>query len=83
MLLSLPFLFPQTSISFGAEEPIYDPVTVAEKKASAELSRRIYEALQLLDSARDLQAKGEFAQALDYFTQVTISNINSDTKTYK
>lgn len=70
LLLSLPLIITPNSIAFAVDEPIFDPVTVPEKRASAELSRRVSEAIRLLNLARDLQARGEFSQALEYFTKV-------------
>uniref|UniRef100_A0A0E0MKF7 Tetratricopeptide repeat protein n=1 Tax=Oryza punctata TaxID=4537 RepID=A0A0E0MKF7_ORYPU len=48
----------------------YDPVTSAERAASASVSRRVGEAVRLLDLGRDLQARGEFTAALASFTAV-------------
>ncbi|KAF2284442.1 hypothetical protein P3X46_012990 [Hevea brasiliensis] len=48
----------------------YDPVNRAEKEASATLSRRISEAIDLLEKGREFQAQGDFIDALLYFTQV-------------
>ncbi|EEC68975.1 hypothetical protein OsI_37724 [Oryza sativa Indica Group] len=48
----------------------YDPVTAAERAASASVSRRVGEAVRLLDLGRDLQARGEFPAALASFTAV-------------
>nr|DAD22682.1 TPA_asm: hypothetical protein HUJ06_024145 [Nelumbo nucifera] len=48
----------------------FEPVSPAEKDASNALSRRIFEAVQLLDKGRELQAQGDFNQALEYFTTV-------------
>ncbi|KAJ6820043.1 uncharacterized protein M6B38_399040 [Iris pallida] len=74
VLLSLPLstllLAPKSFAAAGDEEPAFDPVTAAERNASDTLSLRVTEAVRLLDLARELQAKGEFAQALDCFTQV-------------
>ncbi|KAJ8490938.1 hypothetical protein OPV22_012659 [Ensete ventricosum] len=53
-----------------AAGPSFDPVTDREREASADLSRRVSDAIRLLDLARDLQAKGDYSQALDYFTLV-------------
>ncbi|KAG6517135.1 hypothetical protein ZIOFF_020515 [Zingiber officinale] len=50
--------------------PPFDPVTQRERNASASLSLRISDAVRLLDLARDLQAKGDYSRALDYFTLV-------------
>lgn len=74
LLLSLPLstlLLAPKSYAAGADEELtFDPVTSAERNASNTLSIRVTEAVRLLDLARELQAKGEFGQALDYFTQV-------------
>ncbi|KAM0910096.1 hypothetical protein ACQ4PT_014391 [Festuca glaucescens] len=48
----------------------YDPVTQAERAASAAVSLRVGEAVRLLDLGRDLQARGEFPEALASFTAV-------------
>ncbi|XP_018685907.2 uncharacterized protein LOC103994722 isoform X1 [Musa acuminata AAA Group] len=41
-----------------AAGPSFDPVTDREREASAVVSRRVSDAIRLLDLARDLQAKG-------------------------
>ncbi|KAH8507613.1 hypothetical protein H0E87_009962 [Populus deltoides] len=46
----------------------YDPVSQAEKEASAAISRRVSEAVELLEKGRELQARGDFNEALLYFT---------------
>ncbi|XP_074558085.1 uncharacterized protein LOC141813981 [Curcuma longa] len=56
--------------SAAAAAPPFDPVTERERNASASLSLRISDAVRLLDLARDLQAKGDYSRALDYFTLV-------------
>lgn len=56
-----------------AAGPSFDPVTDREREASAVVSRRVSDAIRLLDLARDLQAKGDYSQALDYFTLVRFS----------
>ncbi|KAL3591474.1 hypothetical protein D5086_010114 [Populus alba] len=48
----------------------YDPVSQAEKEASAAISRRVSEAVDLLEKGRELQAQGDFNEALLYFTQM-------------
>ncbi|KAG7011116.1 hypothetical protein SDJN02_27914 [Cucurbita argyrosperma subsp. argyrosperma] len=48
----------------------FDPVSRSEREASAAISRRVSEAVELLDKGRELQALGDFNQALLYFTQV-------------
>ncbi|KAJ3671620.1 hypothetical protein LUZ60_007699 [Juncus effusus] len=65
-LFSLP-LSVQISAAAAAE---FDPVSEYEKKASADVSRRVGEAVGLLELARDFQAKGDFPQALLFFTQL-------------
>ncbi|WOL00881.1 hypothetical protein Cni_G09594 [Canna indica] len=50
--------------------PPFDPVTNRERSASAALSQRVEDAVRFLDLARDLQAKGDYPRALDYFTLV-------------
>ncbi|XP_020598999.1 uncharacterized protein LOC110038482 [Phalaenopsis equestris] len=72
LFLSLPMSALLFLHSNSAADPSsgFDPVTDAEKDASSALSRRIGEAVRLLDLAREFQAKGEFSRALDYFTQI-------------
>ncbi|KAF5457854.1 hypothetical protein F2P56_021931 [Juglans regia] len=48
----------------------FDPVSPVEREASSLIARRVSEAVELLDKGRELQAKGDFNQALLYFTQV-------------
>ncbi|KAB5548256.1 hypothetical protein DKX38_011662 [Salix brachista] len=48
----------------------FDPVSQAEKEASAAISRRVSEAIELLEKGRELQAQGDFNEALLYFTQL-------------
>ncbi|KAG5241905.1 hypothetical protein OIU77_002797 [Salix suchowensis] len=48
----------------------FDPVSQAEKEASAAISRRVSEAIELLEKGRELQAQGDFNEALLYFTQM-------------
>ncbi|XP_023512389.1 uncharacterized protein LOC111777156 [Cucurbita pepo subsp. pepo] len=55
--------------SCGALES-FDPVSRSEREASAAISRRVSEAVELLDKGRELQALGDFDHALLYFTQV-------------
>ncbi|KAL9393424.1 hypothetical protein Peur_012709 [Populus x canadensis] len=50
----------------------YDPVSQAEKEASASISRRVSEAVELLEKGRELQARGDFNEALLYFTLVMV-----------
>ncbi|KAL5820857.1 hypothetical protein ACOSQ3_022739 [Xanthoceras sorbifolium] len=59
-----------TPTSGNAFAASYDPVSPAERDASAVLSRRVSEALELLEKGRELQALGDFTKALDYFTLV-------------
>ncbi|WCJ37745.1 hypothetical protein M5689_018851 [Euphorbia peplus] len=79
LVLSLPlcasfsFCSPLLVSSFSPLEAIadsYEPVTQAEREASAILSLRISEALNLLEKGKDLQAQGDFPSALLCFTQV-------------
>ncbi|XP_050208035.1 uncharacterized protein LOC126657401 [Mercurialis annua] len=58
------------SSSLGLAAESYDPLTQAEKDASQDKSRRISEAIQLLDKGREFQAQGDFNSALLYFTLV-------------
>ncbi|XP_034903062.1 uncharacterized protein [Populus alba] len=48
----------------------FDPVSQAEKEASAAISRRVTEAVELLEKGRELQAQGDFNEALLYFTKM-------------
>ena len=50
-------------LGFRASEPM-------EREASALLSRRVGEAVELLERGRDLQVQGDFIHALHYFNQV-------------
>ncbi|RWR78611.1 hypothetical protein CKAN_00715100 [Cinnamomum micranthum f. kanehirae] len=74
LLLSVPIsgllLLSNTSPLSCAPLPKFDPVSPSEKDASATLSQRVSEAVGLLEKGRELQAQGDFQQALDYFTQV-------------
>ncbi|XP_039067081.1 uncharacterized protein LOC120212992 [Hibiscus syriacus] len=47
----------------------FDPVSQAEKDASAAVSRRVSEAVELLERGKELQAQGDFpkASSLLYF----------------
>ncbi|KAL9459548.1 hypothetical protein AB3S75_002865 [Citrus x aurantiifolia] len=58
---------PSSSDAFAAT---YDPLTQAEKDASAAVSSRVSDALALLEKGRELQAIGDFNKALQYFTLV-------------
>lgn len=66
VLLLLPTPTPSSAL------PAFDPVSPNERAASSEVSRRISEAVGLLDKGRELQAQGDFQRALYYFTQVRI-----------
>ncbi|GLT68723.1 hypothetical protein SLA2020_409290 [Shorea laevis] len=77
--LSLPTLLlsPNTCVTINPIQPSscyalasFDPVTSTEREASEVISRRVSEAVELLDKGRELQAKGDFNQALGYYTQV-------------
>ncbi|XP_061346875.1 uncharacterized protein LOC133292478 [Gastrolobium bilobum] len=48
----------------------YDPVSPSERDASALISQRVSQAVELLEKGRELQALGDFNGALDYFSQV-------------
>ncbi|KAI8540652.1 hypothetical protein RHMOL_Rhmol08G0003200 [Rhododendron molle] len=50
----------------------FDFLSPAKRDASEVVSRRVAEAVELLERGRDLQAQGDFNQALDYFTQPDI-----------
>lgn len=58
-----------TSLNYSALAT-FEPVSPEEREASATISRRVSEAVELLDKGRELQAQGDFNQALQYFTQV-------------
>lgn len=58
-----------TSLNYPALAT-FEPVSPDEREASATISRRVSEAVELLDKGRELQAQGDFNQALQYFTQV-------------
>ncbi|PAN16311.1 hypothetical protein GQ55_3G050900 [Panicum hallii var. hallii] len=51
----------------GYDGPV---VTEADRAASAAVSRRVGEAVELLELGRELQARGEFPEALASFTRV-------------
>lgn len=70
--LSLPtiLLSPPSNTSSCYALDSFDPVSSTEREASAAISRRVSEAVDLLDKGRELQAKGDFSQALGYYTQV-------------
>ncbi|RDY07121.1 hypothetical protein CR513_08812, partial [Mucuna pruriens] len=70
-LFSLPlssFLLLPASSSYAAT--MFDPVTASERQASALVSQRVSQAVDLLDKGRALQAQGDFKGALQYFSQV-------------
>lgn len=54
--------------------PSFDPVSQSERDASGEVSRRVSEAVSLLEKGRELQAQGDFQRALQYFTRVRLSS---------
>ncbi|KAF8658089.1 hypothetical protein HU200_059555 [Digitaria exilis] len=56
-----------TAALVGYDGPV---VTEADKAASAAVSRRVGEAVRLLELGRELQARGEFPEALASFTRV-------------
>ncbi|KAF5727654.1 hypothetical protein HS088_TW22G01350 [Tripterygium wilfordii] len=47
-----------------------DLVSPSERESSAIISRRVSEAVELLEKGRELQALGDFSEALRYFTLV-------------
>lgn len=49
---------------------MYDPVSAAEREASALVSERVSQAVELLEKGRELQTQGDFSGALDYFSKV-------------
>ena len=57
-----------SSSSYAAT--VYDPVTPSERDASALVSLRVSQAVELLEKGRELQAQGDFNGALDYFSKV-------------
>lgn len=70
-IFSLPLsscLFLPTSHSYAAT--VYDPVSASERDASALVSQRVSQAVELLEKGRELQAQGDFSAALDYFSKV-------------
>lgn len=58
-----------SSSSYAAT--MYDPLSAAEREASALVSQRVSQAVDLLEKGRELQAQGDFTAALGYFSQVT------------
>ncbi|KAK6922810.1 hypothetical protein RJ641_011114 [Dillenia turbinata] len=72
LLLSLPIstsAFSSLPSSSALADEV-DPVSSAERSASAAFSQRVSDAIELLEKGRELQAQGDFIQALTYFTQV-------------
>ncbi|XP_076938250.1 uncharacterized protein LOC143606335 [Bidens hawaiensis] len=69
VLLSLPTVS-VCSIQLNSAASVFDPITEAERAASVEVSRRVAEAVELLEKGREFQAQGDYVQALQYFTQV-------------
>ncbi|KAM7513836.1 hypothetical protein LguiA_003419 [Lonicera macranthoides] len=70
LLFSLPI---SITIQLGSGSALaagFDLVSPAERDASMEVSRRVDEAVELLERGRELQAKGDYHQALDCFAQV-------------
>ncbi|KAL2342915.1 hypothetical protein Fmac_004200 [Flemingia macrophylla] len=68
------FLFlPVPSFGDGSSSQavtMFDPVTASEREASALVSQRVSQAVELLEKGRELQAQGDFDGALQYFSQV-------------
>ncbi|OMO56205.1 Tetratricopeptide-like helical [Corchorus olitorius] len=48
----------------------FEPVSKAERDASAAITRRVAEAVELLEKGKELQAQGDFSKALQFFTLV-------------
>ncbi|KAI4345075.1 hypothetical protein L6164_012242 [Bauhinia variegata] len=81
-LLSLPLSFSAFLLlgssnsglgSSYALENEYDPVSPAERDASALISYRVSEAADLLEKGREFQAQGDFNAALSFFSKVVES----------
>ncbi|XP_057502226.1 uncharacterized protein LOC130786026 [Actinidia eriantha] len=70
LLLCLPIWVTNSSGSCIGGAWGLELVSPAERDASALVSRRVGEAVELLERGRDLQAQGDFIHALYYFTQV-------------
>ncbi|KAM0057082.1 putative tetratricopeptide-like helical domain superfamily [Helianthus debilis subsp. tardiflorus] len=70
LLLSLPISLLSCSSGSAVAASVFDPLTDAERAASLEVSRRVAEAVELLEKGREFQAQGDYVQALQYFTQV-------------
>ncbi|XWS41311.1 hypothetical protein CRYUN_Cryun17cG0070600 [Craigia yunnanensis] len=54
----------------GALAASFDPVSLAERDASTLITRRVSEAVELLEKGKELQAQGDFPKALQFFTLV-------------
>ncbi|XP_021274722.1 uncharacterized protein LOC110409630 isoform X2 [Herrania umbratica] len=54
----------------GALAASFDPVSQADRDASAVITRRVSEAVELLERGKELQAQGDFPKALQIFTTV-------------
>ncbi|KAM0016121.1 hypothetical protein Hdeb2414_s0031g00709551 [Helianthus debilis subsp. tardiflorus] len=72
LLLSLPISLLSCSSGSAVVASVFDPLTDAERAASLEVSRRVAEAVELLEKGREFQAQGDYVQALQYFTQASI-----------
>ncbi|KAK9110373.1 hypothetical protein Sjap_018433 [Stephania japonica] len=59
-----------TSLCSSSALETFDPVSTAERDASASLTRRVSEAVEMLERGRELQVQGDFVRALDSFSQV-------------
>lgn len=70
LLFSVPISL-SSSIPLNSSSAL-DFLSPAERDASEAVSRRVAEAVELLERGRDLQAQGDFIQALDYFSQVPV-----------
>ncbi|KAL5714610.1 hypothetical protein ACHQM5_016546 [Ranunculus cassubicifolius] len=55
---------------FSFALPEFDPVTPEEKDIHKSMSKRILKAIELLDKGREFQKRGDYPQALDFFSQV-------------
>ncbi|KVH87440.1 Tetratricopeptide-like helical [Cynara cardunculus var. scolymus] len=73
LLLSLPISITTIQLTCSSSSavaaPIFDPISEPERAASLEVSRRVAEAVELLEKGREFQAQGDYVQALQYFTQ--------------
>lgn len=74
LLFSLPLatlILPSSSSSFmSALAASFNPVSQAERDASNLITRRVTEAVELLERGKELQAQGDFPKALQFFTSV-------------